>query len=134
MERSLSVEKSYLEAFSAKRILVVEHDYFLTDETRLQLRHLGATVVSSSERPARILELIDHEAFDAAILNINLSYEFILPVAEKLEERTIPFIFAAQQAASSASAPFTGFVLAEEPFELENIARALFGASDNAGR
>jgi hypothetical protein len=125
------VEKSYLEAFGAKRILVVEADYFLTDETRRQLQHFGATIVSSSDHPARVLELIDHEVFDAAILNIGLSNEFILPVTEKLEGRTIPFIFAAGEAASSAAAPFPGFVLAEEPFELENIARALFGPSDS---
>lgn len=128
------MEKSYLEAFCAKRILVVEGDYFLTDETRRQLQRLGATVVSSSDCLAQVLELIDHETFDAAILNIKLGNEFMLPVAEKLEERTIPFIFAADEAAASVSAPFPGFVLADEPFELENIARALFGPTDSEER
>jgi CheY-like chemotaxis protein len=112
--------------FSGKRILVVEDEYFLADETRRQLQKLGAVVVGPTGHVDEALLLIAGEAVDAAILDVHLDGELVFPVAERLEELGIPYVFASGYDPSIIPARFTGFVLSEKPIDLEHIARALF--------
>jgi CheY-like chemotaxis protein len=118
---------NYSAKFSGKRILVVEDEYFLADETRRKLQKLGAIVVGPTGRVDRALELIEEEGVDAAILDIQLDGDLVFPVAEKLEELSIPYVFATGYDPSIVPARFNGFILSEKPIDIEHIARALFG-------
>lgn len=113
--------------FAGKNILVVEDQYFLADDTRGRLQALGARIVGPTARIDRALELIDGNRVDAAILDINIDGDAVFPVAEELEARRVPFIFAMSDDPAVIPDSFNGFILRDSPAELEKIARALFG-------
>jgi len=112
--------------FAGKHILVVEDEYFLADETRRKLQKLGAAVVGPTGHVDEALALIADETIDAAILDIHLAGELVFPVAERLEELHIPYVFATGYNPSIIPARFNGFILSEKPIDLEHIAQALF--------
>ncbi|MBX5162033.1 MULTISPECIES: response regulator [unclassified Rhizobium] len=113
--------------FSGKRILIVEDEYFLADETRRTLEDLGAIVVGPTSNVGRALDLIDREHIDAAILDVYLGDELVFAVADELEARDINFVFATGYDPSHIPVKYKGFALCEKPTELEQIAVALFG-------
>lgn len=112
--------------FAGKRILVVEDEFLLAEETRRKLTKLGATVVGPTARVKQAIALIEDEQIDAAILDIFLDDTLVFPVADLLEERNIPFVFASAYDASVIPGRFNGYLLCEKPVELEAIARGLF--------
>ncbi|MBB4191879.1 CheY-like chemotaxis protein [Rhizobium aethiopicum] len=120
--------------FAGKRILVVEDEYFLADETRRKLENLGAIVVGPTANIRRALDLIAGEDVDAAILDVHLRDELVFAVADELEARQINFVFATGYDPSFIPARYNGFALCEKPTELEKIAVALFGAADGLKR
>ncbi|MCJ8519094.1 CheY-like chemotaxis protein [Pseudorhizobium tarimense] len=119
-------EKSLLQHFAYKSILIVEDEYFLADETRRKLEHLGSKVIGPTARVSEALDLIGDQQVDAAILDVHLGDELVFPVAERLAELDIPFVFATGYDPSIIPVPYTGFALCEKPTELENIAAELF--------
>jgi CheY-like chemotaxis protein len=125
-EGSKLLENSAIDLFAGKRVLIVEDEYFLADETRRKLEAAGATVVGPVGAVAAALDLLDTENVDAAILDIHLGEELVFPVADELERRDIPFVFATGYDPSILPAKFTGFTLCEKPTELGDIAKALF--------
>ncbi len=121
-----NLEMSWSSNFAGKRVLVVEDEFLLADETRGKLERLGAVVVGPTARVDDALLLIDRNSIDAAILDILLDGSEVFPVAERLKERGIPFVFASAFGSSAIPERFTGYVLCDKPLELENIARGLF--------
>jgi CheY-like chemotaxis protein len=121
------LQKSSVSLFVGKKVLIVEDEYFLADETRRKLEDIGAVVVGPVGTVKAALELLETEQIDAAILDIHLIDEHVFPVAEELERRDIPFVFATGYDPSILPAKFTGFALCEKPTELGDIAEALFG-------
>lgn len=117
----------YLSLFAGKRILIVEDEYFLADETRQKLEQLGATVVGPAANVEDALRLIASSEIDGAILDVHLGDEFVFPVADELEVADVPFVFATGYDPAVIPAKFSGFALCEKPTELGKIASALFG-------
>jgi CheY-like chemotaxis protein len=114
--------------FKGKRILVVEDEYFIADDTRRRLESLGASVIGPAASVARAIALIRWHKVDAAILDIKLNGETSYPVAEELERLAIPFVFAS---AYDRILPqkFQGYLLCSTLDELSLIGEALFGRS-----
>lgn len=127
-----SRKATYIHRFAGKRILIVEDEYFLADETRRKLDQLGAIVIGPVGHVEQALKLIEQKRIDAAILDVHLGDEFVFPVAEELDRLDIPFVFATGYDPAFIPKKFTGFAFCEKPAELENIAIALFGK--NASR
>jgi two-component SAPR family response regulator len=119
-------DQTFLELYAGKRILVVEDEYFLADDVRRKLIELGASVVGPAASVEQALVLIDDTAIDAAILDVHLGDEFVFPVAERLEELEVPFVFATSYDPAFIPRRFNGFSLCEKPTELGRIARALW--------
>ncbi len=121
------VATAWSSRFVGKRVLVVEDEFLLAEETRLKLEEMGATVVGPTARVEHAISLIARQAIDAAILDIQLDGNDVFPVAESLKQRGIPFVFASAFGPFVIPERFRGYVLCDKPFELENIARGLFG-------
>ncbi|MDF1609401.1 response regulator [Hoeflea sp. YIM 152468] len=120
---------THSDRFSGTRVLIVEDEFLLAEETRLKLEALGATVIGPTPDVDEALEYLDTTQVDAAILDIYLTGEFVFPVAERLQDMGIPFVFASAYDAEIIPSRFEGFVLCEKPFELEKIAQALFASA-----
>ena len=112
-----------------KKILIVEDDCFLADETKCKLEHLEAVVIGPTGSAQDALALLDANQVDGAILDINLGDGQVFMIADELDRRDVPFVFATGYDPAVIPAEYTGFALCEKPTELAKIADALFGAA-----
>ena len=91
------------------------------------LADLGHEVVGLAQSVAGALALTDAKAgqFDLAILDINLAGERSFPVARRLAERGVPFLFATGYGVLGLEAPFQDAFTLKKPFQQEELARAI---------
>jgi CheY-like chemotaxis protein len=75
------------------RLLVVEDEALVAMALEDMLDDLGCVVVDVAGTLARGVALAAELAIDGAILDINLGGEKVFPVAERLAERGVPFVF-----------------------------------------
>jgi len=78
---------------SGRRILVVEDEMMVLMLIEDMLSDLGCAAVTSAATVPKALALIGTEAFDAAMLDMNLNGEKTHSVAEALSARDVPFFF-----------------------------------------
>ncbi len=110
-----------------RRVLVVEDDYFLADDMRAAFEGAGAEVLGPVGRVKDALDLLDGcDRLDGAILDINLSGEKVYDVADALQARAIPFVFATGYDAETIPAQFASVTRYEKPIEPLKVGRALF--------
>ncbi|MER2252499.1 response regulator [Methylorubrum podarium] len=79
---------------SGRRILVVEDEYLIAIEMERWLQEAGAEVAGPVPDTKRALALIEMEPLDAAVLDVHLNGEPVYPVADRLTERGVPYLFA----------------------------------------
>ncbi len=76
-----------------RRILVVEDEVLLAMDIQFALEDEGAEIVGPSHTVEDAKKLVATEFLDAAILDVNLNGVEVFPVAEKLHEAGVPFLF-----------------------------------------
>ncbi|GJE41523.1 response regulator [Methylobacterium soli] len=112
---------------AGRRVLVVEDEYFIADDLRRHFEERGAEVLGPVPRVEDALALIAATAeIDAAVLDVNLQDEMVYPVADALQARGVPFLFATGYEKTAIPARFADVRHCEKPFEPERIAGALF--------
>lgn len=116
-----------LRFFKGQHILIVEDEYFAADEVRRALDRAGAIVIGPAPSVEIGLELLDQHRVDGAILDIRLDGETVFPIAERLQDTGIPFVFATAFVSVTLPERYIGYVLCEKPTDLGDIAYALFG-------
>ena len=112
-------------ALSRRRVLVVEDEYFLADDLAHALRKLGAEVVGPVPTRDKALALLEAEALDAAVLDINLKGETVFPVADALSKAGVPFVFATGYDEAALPAAYRDVPRWEKPFRPQDLAKAL---------
>ncbi len=113
---------------SGRRVLVIEDEYFLTDDIARALRDLGARVVGPVGALDDASSLIDGDiAIDAAIVDINLRSDMVFPLARTLRARNVPFVFTTGYDRKWIDAEFEDIRLWEKPLDIPAMARELAG-------
>ena len=108
------------------RIAVVEDEYLLADELRIELVDAGAIVLGPVGTVRDAMALIEAEAqIDGAILDTNLRGEMVFPVADALEERGVPFLFTTGYDSSVIPPRFQHIVRCEKPTRMSKVAQAI---------
>ena len=100
-----------------RRVLLVEDEYFLADDLVGLLRGTGLEVVGPVGTLDDAQRLVDKERIDCAILDINLRGQMAFPVADRLGEAGIPFVFATGYSRTAIPDRFRGVPHIEKPFE-----------------
>jgi two-component SAPR family response regulator len=90
------------------KVLVVEDESLVALDIENMLEEMGCTVVASVPRLVKALDLAARLDLDLAVLDINLAGEVVYPLAFRLAERGIPFLFS------------TGYSTADLPLELRD--------------
>ena len=90
------------------RVLVVEDRYLIAMQMKAMIEHCGCTVVGPVATRDEALEAVGTQALDAAVLDAELFTEHVWPVADRLEEAGVPFIFASGQDVDSIPSRFAG--------------------------
>lgn len=82
-------------SLEGRTILVVEDDYLIAQDIRQDLEEAGAIVIGPAASVRKALGMIDAPTgIDAAVLDVNLGGEKSFPIAEALEAKGVPFLFA----------------------------------------
>lgn len=78
----------------APSVLMVEDELLVAVETANALKLAGFTIVGPATTVGAGLTMAAHEAFDVAVLDVNLNGRLSTPIADVLIERGIPFVLA----------------------------------------
>lgn len=107
-------------------LLIVEDETMIRMLLSEMLEELGFTVAGQAGRVDEALALINSGLkFDVAILDVNLDGRTAEPIAEAIEKRGLPFVFATGYGASGIPERFRGRPFLQKPFAIEQLADAL---------
>jgi CheY-like chemotaxis protein len=110
-----------------KRILVVEDEWVLAMMLQDMLAELGHTVVAVASKLKEGLVMAEKGDFDFAILDVSLDGEMSHPIAEVLDRKGLPYVFATGYSAAgirAAQSQSRGPLLLK-PYGLEDLRRIL---------
>ncbi|MGO9483177.1 MAG: response regulator [Rhodomicrobium sp.] len=114
------------------RILIVDDEPLISMLLEDWLNELGHEVVGPANNVASALALIESGGPNAAILDVTLGSETGYPVAERLAERNIPFVFATGHAEGSLLPPHAGAPVLTKPFDFAAVRAAIAGMVEKA--
>jgi CheY-like chemotaxis protein len=114
-------------AISRKRILVVEDELLIRMLLEEMLLDLGFDVAGAAGRIEEAVEMARTLDFDAAVVDVNMNGTPIVPVADILAARGVPFVFATGYGARGIPEPYRGRPVLQKPFQIENLKHALAG-------
>ena len=104
------------------RILLVEDEPLIAMMLEDFLDILGRQVAGSADTVAGALAVIEDGGVEAAILDLNLrGGEKSTPIAEALDERGIPFLFATGGSDDSVDERFRGRPCLHKPFTMDGV-------------
>jgi DNA-binding response OmpR family regulator len=105
------------------RVLMVEDEMCLAMVLNDLLEDSGYSVVGAG-RIADATRLAE-EDFDAAILDINIGGYPVYPVAQRLRERGVPFVFASAYGNLGMPLEFCGTPMLQKPYSADALVNAL---------
>jgi CheY-like chemotaxis protein len=111
---------------AGRRILVVEDEVLVATTIECEMQFAGAEVVGPAYTLDEALELAV-ETIDVAVLDINLNGAKVWPVARKLRERGVPYVFASANAFGPDAVPsdFAAAPRFDKPVRMNAMLRTL---------
>ena len=111
-------------SFEGATVLILEDEPIIGLALEDMLSRQGASVLFASQIE-EACELIEQERVDSAVLDVNVHGVLSYPVAEMLNERSVPFIFATGYGDRSHPAEFAAVPTISKPYSAEDVRRAL---------
>lgn len=115
-------------------ILLVEDSLIIALDAEDIAQRLGAETVTTAATVQGALESLEANRPTVAMLDINLGDRTSYPIADRLMEMNVPFLFATGYG-EQANLPMDhrGRPVVQKPYTLENVARAMDGLIGEAG-
>jgi DNA-binding response OmpR family regulator len=110
---------------TGRRVLVVEDDETISALMETTLEEALCTVVGPCRNVATALAAAENEAFDVAVLDINLAGEMVFPVAEVLDARGVPFMLLSGYGDTAMPEDRPDWPVCAKPFKLDELLRRL---------
>ena len=113
--------------FAGIAVLVVEDEYLVASMITDAFEDAGADIVGPVSDLRMALDLQNNERIrvDAATLDVKLGGEDVFPLAERLAEEGIPFVFLTGYECHFLPERFQGSPCLSKPFEPEEVVEAL---------
>ena len=89
------------------------------------LEDLGYGVAAEAGDIVEAARIAQSEAFDIAILDVNVNGRVISPVAELIQARNIPFVFATGYGSQGVPEEFRGRPTLQKPFQMDTLREVL---------
>jgi CheY-like chemotaxis protein len=109
-------------------VLIVEDESMVAMLLEEFLLELGCQTVEIAARVDTALTFIEAKFFDVVILDVNLDGEASYPVADELERRKIPFLFATGYGALAIPERYRQRTILQKPFRKAEFEAALLEA------
>jgi CheY-like chemotaxis protein len=108
---------------SGRRVLVVEDEVMVSWLLEDMLVDLGYEIVGPAARVNQALAMVEAEAIDLAILDVNLNGEKSYPVADALTARGVPFAFSTGY--NNLPVCYRDFPMLQKPYDMAALAAVL---------
>ena len=106
-------------------VFLVEDEVMIRMMVADMLEELGYSVAAEAGEIAEAIRLAESTEFDIAILDVNVNGKVISPVAEVIQKRDRPFIFATGYGAQGLPEEFRDRPTLQKPFQMDTLARVL---------
>jgi DNA-binding NtrC family response regulator len=107
------------------RVLLVEDEYFIAVEVVKALESEGIAAVGPTGSVKEALRMIESGPIDAAILDISLRSQPVYPLADELEARKVPYVFATGYGEQAIPKRFRHVPCFEKPLDLGQLVKAV---------
>ena len=107
------------------RVLVVEDESLVAMLIEEYLTDFGCAPACSVSRVGKALKVLKNTEIDAAVLDVNVAGESVAPIAEALEQRGVPFIFASGYGRSGVDERWSNRPVLQKPFSAKELQAAL---------
>lgn len=112
------------------RVLLVEDEPLIAMDGEATLRSLGVAHVACARSLADGLRIIEEEAFDVALLDLQLDRDTSLPIAHRLRELGVPFGFLTGYVGDVIPDEFREQPMVPKPFNTSQIVGLLHALLD----
>jgi CheY-like chemotaxis protein len=113
-------------------VFLVEDEVMIRMMVVDMLAELGYSVAAEAGEITEAIRLAKATEFDIAILDVNVNGKVISPVAELIEARNRPFIFATGYGSSGLPEQYRDRPALQKPFQLETLRRMIESALPGA--
>jgi CheY-like chemotaxis protein len=112
-------------SFSDRTVLLVEDETLVAWLLKDMLVDLGCAVVGPASSVKQALAMIDVEAIDAAVLDVNLNGQMSYPIADALVARGVPFVFSTGYDKDTLPGGYRTFPVLRKPFQQAEFSETL---------
>jgi len=113
---------------SNRKVLVVEDEMMIAMLIEDMLDELGCTLVGPATNVPRALDLIDKEQVEVAVLDLNLDGQDTYAIADALQRKNLPFIFATGYGSAGLRKEYGNRPVLQKPFQISELETALVEA------
>ena len=106
-------------------VFLVEDEVMIRMMVADMLEELGYRVAAEAGEINEAIKLAQSTSFDLAILDVNVNGKVISPVADLIQARNLPFIFATGYGSSGLPEEYRDRPALQKPFQLETLARMI---------
>jgi len=107
------------------RVLVVEDQAPIALQLEDMLVESECEIIGPASRVRQALQLIEEQAVDAAVLDLNIAGDLVYPVADALEAKGLPYFFATGYGPAGLSEPYRKKLVLQKPFSRRAFLKAL---------
>jgi CheY-like chemotaxis protein len=113
-------------------VFLVEDEVMIRMMVADMLEELGYSVAAEAGEINEAIRLAQSAQFDLAILDVNVNGKVISPVAELIDARNIPFVFATGYGSSGLPEEYRDRPALQKPFQIETLGRMIETAMKRA--
>jgi CheY-like chemotaxis protein len=113
-------------------VFLVEDEVMIRMMVADMLEELGHSIAAEAGEIGEALKLAQSTEFDLAILDVNVNGKVISPVAELIQARNRPFIFATGYGSSGLPEEYRDRPALQKPFQIETLAKMINTALKSA--
>ena len=106
-------------------VFLVEDEVMIRMMVADMLEELGFRIAAEAGEINEAIRLAQSAEFDLAILDVNVNGKVISPVAELIDARNIPFVFATGYGSSGLPEEYRDRPALQKPFQVETLGRMI---------
>ena len=106
-------------------VFLVEDEVMIRMMVADMLEELGYSIAAEAGDISEAIRLAQSTDFDVAILDVNVNGKVISPVADLIQARNLPFIFATGYGSSGLPEEYRDRPSLQKPFQIETLARVI---------
>ena len=122
--------KAASQSLDGLRVLIVEDEPLVAMLIEEFVREIGCEVACLASRIAKAIKGLETVSIDAAVLDLNVAGASTLELAEMLDQRGIPFVFASGYGAQGVDLRWRARPVLQKPFTAGELRVALLAALD----